>query len=751
MSQETINFSVDAQLLRELGERLIGKPSIALAEMVKNAYDADATFAEIVFEPEKSIGKEQKGEITVRDDGHGMTFEEFRDFWMRVGTTHKIEKEYSRYFHRRMTGSKGIGRLSAQFLARQFEMKTVPKEGNGTWLWAYIDWEDAIQVREGRKDLTSVTVVYEIRNDPLPFEHGTELQLFGLKQEWDEQSLRDLAREVWWLQPPFRKEMTSLPLSERFEIRFRGAENLFLEFQSQLDAVFNIQVATIKGIYRDGVARIAIELLDTRNQNVAETYTYEYSLHDIGDPEYRGNSPDPAKRLKKADFEIRIYKGEGKQGLGISVSDLREYLERFSGVHVYDGPFRLPYYGEFENDWLKIEADHSQRAIVSKLLPERIQNAFKDVPERLRYLPTMRRMIGKVQINTGEEPNLRITSARDRLEESEAHDDLRYVVRYALDLYAYHAAKRAMQEKARKNPTQRPSETIRRIEDVIIRHGAAIPTEARRDLTKVLKDVEKSVKQIERIEQEREQRNLAILAPLATAGISSLAIQHELRKQFGKLDEIVLELKQLSTGKPELDQKIERVIHSLEEWLMRARSTNRMFDYMTGDTIRERKRYRAKKVVESIFEQMSFMALGVSLDVSRLPDEFFLPEASFAEWGAIFQNIFSNAFNAMYREPVRILSISARMQDNRRILLVQDTGIGVDLNDAERLFEPFERGIDDDPSRRRLGYGGTGLGLTIVRLLCDKIGCIARFVPSEENFATAFSLEWEEKKRSIEK
>ncbi len=142
MSQETINFSVDAQLLRELGERLIGKPSIALAEMVKNAYDADATFAEIVFEPEKSIGKEQKGEITVRDDGHGMTFEEFRDFWMRVGTTHKIEKEYSRYFHRRMTGSKGIGRLSAQFLARQFEMKTVPKEGNGTWLWAYIDWED---------------------------------------------------------------------------------------------------------------------------------------------------------------------------------------------------------------------------------------------------------------------------------------------------------------------------------------------------------------------------------------------------------------------------------------------------------------------------------------------------------------------------------------------------------------------------------------------------------------------------------
>jgi len=488
-----------------------------------------------------------------------------------------------------------------------------------------------------------------------------------LKQEWSEQSLRELARDVWWLQPPFRKEINSLPLSEQFEIRFQGAEKFFGEFQEQLDAIFKIQIATIKGMYRDGIAQIAIELLDTRNQNIAEIYPYKYSLDDIADGEYRRKSRDSAKRLRKASFEIRIYKGEGKQSLGISVRDLREYLERFAGVHVYDGPFRLPYYGDFKNDWLEIEADHSQRAIVSKLLPDQIQNAFRDVPERLRYLPTMRRMIGKVEINTSEEPNLRITSARDRLE-GEAHDDLRYIVRYALDLYAYHAAKRAMQEKTRTNKTERPSEAIRRIEDVIIRLETSLPAKARRDLIEVLKDVEKSVNRSERTDKEKEQTTLAMLAPLATAGISSLAIQHELRKQFGKLDEIILELKKLLTGNPNLDKQIKEVVASLERWLDRARATNRIFDYMTGNTMHERKRYRAKKIVESIFEQMSFMALGVSLDVSHLPDELFLPEASFAEWGAIFQNIFSNAFNAMYREPVRTLSISAVARDNRESL-----------------------------------------------------------------------------------
>ncbi len=750
MHQSIVNFSVDAQLLKELGELLVGKPSIALAEMVKNAYDADATFAELTIEPGKRVENNGLGEIIARDDGHGMTFEEFQNFWMRVGTTHKINTRYSRYFNRRMTGSKGIGRLSVQFLARQFEMKTVPKEGGGTWLSAYIDWESAIQVQKGRKDLSSVVVAYEIHNDKPPFEHGTELRLSGLKQDWGEKSLRDLAKEIWWLQPPFRKKMASLPLAEQFEIRFRGAENLFQQFQNQLDAILNAQIARIKGVYQNSVAEIAIEL-DPLNKNTADTYQYRYSLGDIADKEYKGNSPDPARRLKKSEFEIRIYKAEGKQSRGISVSDLREYLERFSGVHVYDGPFRLPYYGEFENDWLKIEADHSQRVILSKLLPEPIQKTFESVPQRLRYLPTLRRMIGEVQIHTGEETNLRISSARDRLEESEAHDDLRYVVRYALDLYAYHAARRAMQRNAQANETQRPSESLRRIEDVIIRHEANMPAEARRDLKRVLKDVEVSVKQIEKTEQKREQQNLAMLAPLATAGISALAIQHELKKQFGALSEIILGLKRLSTGNTELDEKIGDAANSLEHWLERARATNQIFDYMNGDTMREHERYRAKKVVKSIFEQMSFMALGVSLDVSGLSNELFLPEASFAEWGAIFQNIFSNAFNAMYREPVRILSISARIRDNRRVLLVQDTGIGVDLTDAERLFEPFERGIEDDPSRRRLGYGGTGLGLTIVRLLCDKIGSFARFVPAEDGFATAFSIEWEEKKRSVQK
>ncbi len=359
MNNEThpsINFSVDAQLLKELGERLVGKPSTAVAELVKNAYDADATIAEIVFNPDRQVGArpEETGEIIVRDDGHGMTFDDFRAFWMRVGTTHKSDKRVSPNFERQMTGSKGVGRLSVQFLAHRLELTTVSNISNEPWIWAYVDWDEAVQ----SGDLTKATVIYDVRTDPPPFAHGTELRLEWLKQTWDEKALRDLAREIWWLQSPFRKDLVSLPPAERFEIRFLGAEAAFREFREQVNAVLKIQMARVVGSYIDGRTKIAIEFWERGSR--VETYQYEYCLDDIADPDYRGGRYFPDEKLKKARFEIRIYKAEGKQSFGISVDELRQYLERFSGVHVYDGPFRLPYYGSFENDWLKIEADHSQ-------------------------------------------------------------------------------------------------------------------------------------------------------------------------------------------------------------------------------------------------------------------------------------------------------------------------------------------------------------------------------------------------------
>ena len=98
----------------------------------------------------------------------------------------------------------------------------------------------------------------------------------------------------------------------------------------------------------------------------------------------------------------------------------------------------------------------------------------------------------------------------------------------------------------------------------------------------------------------------------------------------------------------------------------------------------------------------------------------------------------------MLDSEIKKIDVSSRINGKSREILIQDTGCGVDLKAAEDLFEPFARKLDISPERRALGYGGTGLGLTIVRLVAHKIGCEVSFVEPEKGFSTAFSLRWRE-------
>ena len=74
-----ITFSVDSSLLFQLGEQLVAKSSVALAELVKNAYDADATEVTVILE---NVGR-PGGTILIEDNGHGMLFEDVESSWMR--------------------------------------------------------------------------------------------------------------------------------------------------------------------------------------------------------------------------------------------------------------------------------------------------------------------------------------------------------------------------------------------------------------------------------------------------------------------------------------------------------------------------------------------------------------------------------------------------------------------------------------------------------------------------------------------
>ena len=79
---ESLAFKPRARLLRLLGDELIRDANIAIFELVKNAYDADAHYANVTL---LNVDNRRTGRIVVEDDGSGMNWETITRVWLEPG------------------------------------------------------------------------------------------------------------------------------------------------------------------------------------------------------------------------------------------------------------------------------------------------------------------------------------------------------------------------------------------------------------------------------------------------------------------------------------------------------------------------------------------------------------------------------------------------------------------------------------------------------------------------------------------
>lgn len=712
-SSYPLRFTVASALLRELGERLVGRAHIALAELVKNAYDADANLVELRIAPNL---------IEIRDNGHGMTVDEFERFWMRIGSTHKQTQRFSPGLGRPMTGSKGVGRLAVQFLARRIFIYTVSESDPERGLCARVDWERAVAA--GDLTVAEARVRPTIVQAPAaPFpggrRHGTVIRLRGLNHPWEADDVTELAREIWWMQPPFRQGAAAAG----FFVDLVDADaDLKSAFERQIVAVLDLWHARLLGrIVEDAVpaeVELALEFADG-TKSVIRYPVAEPPLHYLS-------------------FEIRVFHLQYRQKHGVEVAKAREYLKSYGGVGVYDGGFRLPYYGSSQ-DWLGIESDHAHRLHRSDLLPENLH-----FHKGLQFLPTNARLFGSVEVNTGLEQSsadqpdrrLMIQVSRDRLIDNDAFRSLRRTVRWALDFYAMQEARRQFAEKAAQ-PTPRPRESLDRIANALAGYSDRVPAPVLKQITQSVREAAQVTDALEEITAAR----TGLLGALATAGITALAYQHEIGQQFHSLENVVTRLTAVvaSTG----DETIASLVQEIERWLARARATRELFAPLMQQGSREQRlRFRTHALLGDVWRRMGALTRGVRLDIDRLDSEIRLPTGTYVEWAAIFQNLLLNAVNATLDADRKVIAVTADEAGDRTLLRVQDTGVGVDLATAERLFEAFERRLKLSPERQALALGGTGLGLTIVRMLLDSLGCRVRFVGPDPSFATAVEISW---------
>jgi len=413
--QGHFRFDVDAALLFQLGEELVARRSVALAELIKNAYDADASRVSVTFR--KVV--EPNGEIEVSDNGTGMSFDRIRDTWMRIATSDKSLHPMSDKFRRPRAGAKGIGRFAARRLARQLQLLST----------TYVDPADPAAGREQTtvhfnwdefspgKRVQDVPIRFERLTLPGDGATGLTLRLLGARDAWAEQDLEALHNDLTKLISPVDYTPDTGRHSEH------GDPSKDPGFSVEL---LSDEFPEAAGTIEERFLKNALAVLDG-------------TLSSDGKPRYRvkfrGREPlafsPPESRfpsIGEARFTIHffVYRSDFFAGLAINVRQAQEVGREQGGVHVYMDRFRVPPYGDPGDDWLKLDEEKGRR--LSTAPPVELARFSGHSRRPMLHLPGNNQLFGRVHLSRFRNPSLRQTLNRERFVEDESFDELREFV-----------------------------------------------------------------------------------------------------------------------------------------------------------------------------------------------------------------------------------------------------------------------------------------------------------------------------------
>lgn len=712
-----LSFDVDAALLVELGERLVARRSVALAELIKNAYDSDATTVTVSF---NNAGR-ANGEIIVTDDGSGMTLGDMKTGWMRVATTDAVVNVKSKRYGRLRTGAKGIGRFACGRLATRLSLNsTANVNGASERVSADFDWS-AFRAGMNLSDVKTA-IAQELVEGELAT--GTQLRLTGLVDSWDESDLSELRVELGDLMNPYGHQgyVHRSPKYEPdpgFMLSIKAPE--FPEQEGELhERLWEAAWAVLKG-------RVTA-------QGQPE---YELAIRDAGSTEHFTPSGFTFPSLVGAEFTVRmmLYAGSRFKESGYSLTAARRLGRERGGVRVYLDGFQVFSYGAPGDDWLDLDQERGRRQVST---PRMLIEEAQGLTRPMLSLPGNMQLFGAVSISSYKNPGLIVSISRERMVENDSFAQLKHFVRGGIDwmtvCYAREAAKPD-------NDTSESSTQLTSSRDLLkaaldrVRHEEKIPLSIRREVAASISEVI----QVIEVERNSQLNEVSMLRILASAGTTVLIFDHTLRAMAGQLIDITDRLGMAAGYLPSARRvTFEETLDDLRSWSSMANSQGSLVGLLLGPEARTRARSLAvHPLVEKL--QRGFKGyttrFGISFE-NAVPHGVRTPPLHEAELYAVLINILTNSFKAVREVKDRHVRIEASRSPKELIVKVNDTGTGVPGDNRQDVFQPFVTTSSPDPV---LGVG-TGLGLKIVRDLVASWGGKVDFVDAASPWRTSIQV-----------
>lgn len=355
-----------SHVLALLGDQLIGDEKLAVFELVKNSYDADANNVVVTL----NVSAGRAGCIVVEDDGHGMGMERIEEGWLFIGHSAKRAARTTRSpkYGRLPLGEKGVGRLAAFKLGRRLLLIT-RKEGEPEYE-VHLDLDELIRQGPLMQDLSATMLARNVGRVFSEGQTGTRIEISALNREiWSRGDVRRMQRLITSLASPF-----STPDNFYVELKLPGREKELADTLS-LDQFLESAPWYFKFDIDDGGRyswRYEFRPPNWKDLKARTLAAEETSLLLV--PEETGEYLAPGDRdrvtLQPPDLEgigpvhgiiygyfrrSEVLKASGAQ------QQLTMWLDDQTGVRIYRDGVRVFTYGERTDDWLGLNVRRINR------------------------------------------------------------------------------------------------------------------------------------------------------------------------------------------------------------------------------------------------------------------------------------------------------------------------------------------------------------------------------------------------------
>ncbi len=390
-------FKTSGRAVRIWGGESISNPNIAILEMIKNSWDADATKVELFFEGIRN----GDGKLIIKDDGSGMTVHEFENSWMVAATDDKEVSPFTKGFNRQKLGSKGIARFALENLSKHTIVTSYPKDVPRGFRILF-DW---------KKYEKPSSLFEKVENDSESFEknvkdHGLEIILEPLKEGWNLEKLLKLKIDIESNIPPVAgpaKFSVDMICKEFPQVDSISLENRFLKF-----ATYRVS----SELKRDG------------------TVTHKFWIGKEVFASSKGKKPKYTCGPLKFNYYF-FYRGPSQYEIHKFdkpfQDDLNDFLGEWGGIKIYRDFFRVKPYGDPENDWLELD----------KLR----------VPEP-SLCPGNDQVFGYITVSRKDNPELKDTTTREGLI---TNDAFKHLIEFCLESLGFFKVSRKSLEGKRKS------------------------------------------------------------------------------------------------------------------------------------------------------------------------------------------------------------------------------------------------------------------------------------------------------------